>query len=382
MPLVRRNNSKFWYAQFQINGRTFVKSTKTSDRKTALKIETKLRSDAHAGLLLKQRKKITFGAALNHFVAARRTTASYNNLRSRQKVLLTIITSGTPLHDVDTGRVEHLKQYLVDQGYLPQTIKHYINNVMGTIKAARKNGYQVADVEPPSVKIPTHKNRFLSSEEETRLLVELAPDITKTRYRPCSNYSRQQYAKHQDNYDLVVLLLDTGARCGEIGTLEWSQVDLTNRTINLWRSKVENESVLFMTDRVHEVLQRRFRVQLNTKPSQSAEQSCSNVPVQPQYVFEDQDGQPIRYRNCAIRKAFDRAGLHDCSLHTLRHTHASRLVQMGMSIYEVQKVLGHSDIRTTMRYAHLEQTQVHTRARDLINSLNVGSDGQQSVETA
>jgi len=41
-----------------------------------------------------------------------------------------------------------------------------------------------------------------------------------------------------------------------------------------------------------------------------------------------------------------------------------------MSIYEVQKILGHADIRTTMRYAHLEDAAVNGRARDLINELN------------
>ena len=161
---------------------------------------------------------------------------------------------------------------------------------------------------------------------------------------------------------MVVLLLDTGARYNEIGTLKWSQIDFKTKTINLWRSKVENESVLFMTDRVHQVLQRRLNAVVATQ-----NEKCSSAS---QYVFEDDDGTPKRYKNSIIRRAFDRAGLHDCSLHTLRHTHASRLVQMGMSIYEVQKVLGHNDIRTTMRYAHLEQVDVHTRARDLINGLN------------
>lgn len=69
-------------------------------------------------------------------------------------------------------------------------------------------------------------------------------------------------------------------------------------------------------------------------------------------------------------KAFKRAGLHDCTLHTLRHTHASRLIQNGMSVYEVKEILGHSDIKTTMRYAHLEQKDVSSRARDVINKIN------------
>ena len=66
--------------------------------------------------------------------------------------------------------------------------------------------------------------------------------------------------------------------------------------------------------------------------------------------------------------------LRDCRIHTLRHTHASRLIQNGMSVYEVKEILGHSDIKTTLRYAHLEQRQVSSKARDVINRLNRNSD--------
>lgn len=58
------------------------------------------------------------------------------------------------------------------------------------------------------------------------------------------------------------------------------------------------------------------------------------------------------------------------TIHTLRHTHATRLVQNGLSVYEVKEVLGHADVKTTMRYAHLEQQAVLARARDVINDLN------------
>lgn len=75
--------------------------------------------------------------------------------------------------------------------------------------------------------------------------------------------------------------------------------------------------------------------------------------------------QPIHPKS-ALRKA----GLSDCRIHTLRHTHASRLIQNGMSVYEVREVLGHTDIKTTMRYAHLESRQVTSKARDVINRLN------------
>jgi integrase len=156
----------------------------------------------------------------------------------------------------------------------------------------------------------------------------------------------------QDNHDLIILLLDTGARYSEIANIQWKQIDLESRSISLWRSKVSNESIIFMTDRVHEILTRR------------------SVYRSGDHVFTNKAGSARGYSSVAIRKAFRRAGLHDCTIHTLRHTHASRLIQNGLSVYEVRAVLGHTDIKTTMRYAHLEQVSVTQKARDVINRLN------------
>lgn len=50
-----------------------------------------------------------------------------------------------------------------------------------------------------------------------------------------------------------------------------------------------------------------------------------------------------------------RVGLGDVRVHDLRHSFASFLVNAGRSLYEVQKILGHSQISTTQRYAHLSQ---------------------------
>jgi integrase len=74
---------------------------------------------------------------------------------------------------------------------------------------------------------------------------------------PVEKRSEEMQRALQDAYDLVVLLLDTGARYSEIANIEWSRIDLASRTIHLWRQKVQNETVLFMTDRVFDVLSRR-----------------------------------------------------------------------------------------------------------------------------
>ena len=195
--------------------------------------------------------------------------------------------------------------------------------------------------------------RYLSASEETRLLAELDPCRPVPGLPPYELRRPSLVRQMWDIHDLVILLLDTGARYSEIARLEWRQIDFDHRTIQLWRPKVQNESVLYMTDRTAQVLQRRF-----------ADRGGSV------YVFQNKKGGKRGYAATAIRKAIRRAQLEDCCIHTLRHTHASRLIQNGMSLYEVKEVLGHSDIKTTMRYAHLEKREVLSRARNVIDRLN------------
>jgi site-specific recombinase XerD len=61
---------------------------------------------------------------------------------------------------------------------------------------------------------------------------------------------------------------------------------------------------------------------------------------------------------------------HRLHLHSLRHTFASWLVQDGVSLYEVQKLLGHSSIAVTEIYSHLQPEQLHETVNRLKVSLN------------
>ena len=64
-------------------------------------------------------------------------------------------------------------------------------------------------------------------------------------------------------------------------------------------------------------------------------------------------------------KARTRAGLKEFRIHDLRHSFASCLVNAGRSLYEVQELLGHADIKTTSRYAHLSRE----RLNDAVNTV-------------
>ncbi len=352
MTVLLRGNSKYWYIQFQLNGKTYIRSSRTTNKKAAEQMETDWRSKLHAQQFLGQKERISIRSALDQFCDSKRGTANHGNLVSSLRSICVRIPVGKPLEDLSLHDLERFKRDREADGVGPQSIKHTLNLIRGAWKYAKRLGYQVSDLEFPQVKIPKMKLRYLTHEEERRLLAALDPRREGKGLRRFDERHPYMRRTMQDAYDVVILLLDTGARYSEIANIDWKAIDFADREIHLWRPKVQNEAVLYMTDRVHEVLSRRA--------------TSRSGP----WVFQNKKGGPRGYASQAIRKALRKAGLSDCRIHTLRHTHASRLIQNGMSVYEVREILGHTDIKTTMRYAHLEQRQVTSKARDVINRLN------------
>jgi len=352
MSVIKRDNSKHWYIQFQLNQKTYIKSSRTTDKRVAEQMEREWRRKLHAQDFLGEREPITIFNAMNLYLDSKKGTPGYSTLRYHMKIVNRLMNTHRYLHDLASEDLEKFKSTRQMEGKSPQTIKHHFNLIRGSVKHANRMGYKTPELSYLVIKLPKYKLRYLSQEEEKRLLEELNPHREGSGLKPYEIRQPQVKRFMHDAYDLVVMLLDTGARYTEIADMEWKQINLDNRTIHLWRPKVQNQSILFMTDRVYRILSRRC----NHKSSP--------------YVFTNQKGEKRGYSSVCIRKAFRRAGLGDCTIHTLRHTLASRLIQNGMSIYEVKEILGHADIKTTMRYAHLEQQEVSSRARDVINKIN------------
>jgi hypothetical protein len=100
-------------------------------------------------------------------------------------------------------------------------------------------------------------------------------------------------------------------------------VDFTANTVQVFREKTGRDDILLMTERVQDILKR----------------SGENKGDQ-KYVFTDKDGGPLKYRAEALNCAYQRAGLDVTGCHVLRHTHASRLAQAGVSLYKISRALG------------------------------------------
>lgn len=352
MGLIKRGNSKFWYIQFQMDGRTHIKSTKTTDKRLAESLEAQYRTQVIRNEHLGIKDRIELARAFEMFRRSKSANRSVSNFKRYFALATRNLTGITYLDQLADRDLELIKVRMESDGYSNQTIKHTMNALRGTVKYSKRLGYRVPDLEFPTISVSLGRIRYLSVEEERDLLEALDPYREIRGLAPYQDRHDLLKKELHDQYDFVIMLLDTGARYSEIATLEWKAICLEDRSIQLWRSKVQNESILYMTDRVYEVLQRRF----NEKTSR--------------YIFTNRTGGAKKYNSKTLTKAFQRAGIEGATAHTLRHTHASRLIQNGLNLYEIKEVLGHSDIKTTMRYAHLEQAAVSLKVKEVMNRLN------------
>ena len=81
-------------------------------------------------------------------------------------------------------------------------------------------------------------------------------------------------------------------------------------------------------------------------------------------MFVNRKGQKISSIKKSFRTACTRAGISDFRIHDLRHTFASWLVRRAVTLFEVSRLLGHTTIKMTERYAHLELRESAVRMLD------------------
>lgn len=137
----------------------------------------------------------------------------------------------------------------------------------------------------------------------------------------------------------IKVLLFTGRRTGEILTLKWDYIDFNNSKMNLPDTKTGKKSFRF-SPTVHQIL--------------------TSLPDKDGYVFKSIVGNKrVTTVRHIWRKICKLADIDNVRVHDLRHTYASLAVQSGYSLPIISKMLGHADLKTTQRYAHLHDDPVN-----------------------
>ena len=147
------------------------------------------------------------------------------------------------------------------------------------------------------------------------------------------------------------LLILTGCRLGEIMTLKWDYIDFHERALRLPDSKTGKKIVHLGAPAV-EYLHDAQRIDGN-----------------PWVITGTLTGKPLSDLQPFWQRTRARAGLKDVRIHDLRHTFASTAVASGQGLPMIGKLLGHTQVQTTARYAHLAADPVKSAANSVATSL-------------
>ena len=156
----------------------------------------------------------------------------------------------------------------------------------------------------------------------------------------------------------IRLLMLTGCRSGEILHLRWDDVRLQDSEIRLRDSKTGPRAVSLSPGAVRVLA------------------GIPRVPGIPWVVPGRSPDAPLRHLTHHWYKLRKRAGLDDVRIHDLRHSFASRALALGEDLTMIGKLLGHSKIQTTARYAHLAREGVHEAAGRVAASIAADLDAE------
>jgi integrase len=216
------------------------------------------------------------------------------------------------IHEYHASRLKTVK---------PSSVQRELALLKAVLNLARRSGRLGVVPEFPKVTIDNARARFLTDDEEIRLLKQCPPWLS----------------------DLTIFCMDTGARKGDALKLKWSEVifDGDRGSVRFLVRKNKASNNVPMSARVRTILTRLNKA----NPSDS-----DHV-----FLYPDRKGfiVPIGDFKKSWNKAMAMAKIEDFKFHDLRHTFASRLVMKGRPILNVSKLLGHKSLQMTMRYAHL-----------------------------
>lgn len=206
-------------------------------------------------------------------------------------------------------------------------------------------------------------------------------------------------AKSSHNYYQYALILETGLRTGEVIGLTWDAVDLDNRTItvnktlefrhnqHVWRAGPPKTQTSYrtipLTNRAYNLLLELQEKRKTQKMSEDLNQvltytdrrtgQSSSLVLRDLVFINFRTGMPAKNSSydTHLYKLCETAGIPPFSMHTLRHTYATRAIESGMQPKVLQKLLGHASIQTTMdTYVHVTDDSMSKAIQQFEESSN------------
>ena len=255
---------------------------------------------------------------------------SYRKERGHFDNWISPVVSDLSFKGINQIQAEKIKQNMQKKKRSPRSIEYVMATFRQVWNLARETGLTVVD--SPSKKVKIHKpdndrRRYLTDEEADALLNALR-------------------VKSEQVYQISLVSLDTGARFSEVAGLTWGAVDIEKGVITYSDTKMSGGTksrVVPMTTRLKDLFQSMPR------------------GGKGDLIFPDKKGRVQGKISHTFYRVVNDLKLNEgitdprdkVVYHTWRHSYASNLVQAGVDLYPVQKLMGHSVSKMTERYSHL-----------------------------
>lgn len=273
------------------------------------------------------RPAMTFGEAIARYLEVKAKKRSWKDDQRNLARLRDKLGADRPLSEITAGRIAEYKieraRTLVQRDGAPRAISAAtLNRELAALRhlfTLAVEEWEVLD-KAPRVRLekePEGRIVWLGATEEAALL-------------SACRASQNKYLA-----DVVTVALETGMRQGELLELDWPRVDLSRGVVMLERTKSDRRREVPMRQAVYAIFA-----------------AMPEPRVGPVW--------PDRSIRTAFENAVEAAGLKDFTFHGCRHHFASWFMMRGGQLESLREILGHKDIKMTLRYAHLSPGHLRT----------------------
>lgn len=280
----------------------------------------------------------TVGDCLDH---AWRLKWSRSKSEAKKEYLMESVRTdlgAVPLSDVDYDLLEGWYLQLTEAGYAVATIKSRMSCLRYALRLGARKGWLAAVPEAPEMGRCNTKLRYLADEPDEEAMLMAAIQHQPETY--------QQVVR-----DMITFLLETGCRLGEL--LKVRSGDLRDDGVVFHDRKGGDDLALPLTPSARVAIKRLLSSEYWMERVKGARTSARRHASAQSWCT---------HRFTEVRNA---AGLTGVTLHTLRHTCATRLLDAGEDLRVVQDYLGHTQIAMTQRYTHVKPSRLSGAAKAL-----------------
>jgi integrase len=321
MAVIKKNDS--WWIDIYLNGRR-VRRKVGPDKRTAQLVEKDLKVKAARGewLGIEEAKRITFESFCDEFLKKMvgKAPSTYSNYELACRLHLKPFFKGKYLSSIRAKDVDEFVHMRAHEAK-PNTVNRELTLIKTLYHTAMKWGYVAGNPakDIPRLRIPEMEPPYLTRDQVASL------------YPHCKDWF----------YTFVAIALNTGLRMNEIRSLTWDDVDLRDRVIKIrsdedFTTKGRKNRELPISEFLYQVLRKAPR-----------HIRCPYVIFTKEGVVPWENGVRKRFRT-----ARKRAGLPHFRIHDFRHTFGTLLAAEGVDVVTIKNLLGHANLKTTMRYLH------------------------------